>query len=702
MDASGNWWGTTDENAIDALMSGGVDFTPYLDSGTDTELGTAGFQGDFSTLDVTALGEQTGSTGRIQEGVNLVDVGGTVNVGPGIYTAETPNLLINKDNVTVQSTMGAASTSIVGSGAYFALVYITSNGVTFDGFTVDASNNPSGEQKGIRLAGNSIVVKNNVVIGPGDNGSIGLGIFVPGNNNQILNNVVHDWNNTGISIGGSATTGVGTLVEGNEVYANYDGIYIDRTPNNMVLNNNAHDNFRSGILDAQGVGGSGGGALISGNTVSSNGATVGSTLGRGIYLFGSNATVQNNQILNNTGYGLYIRDGFEGTQPNTTVSGNTVNGNTSAFVLENVDTINLTDNSSSGNTSGGSFTTVTTVNLTTNDSDNTVDINGASVGMNQFGVVGQLQAIGYSGVTNLNVDTLDGDDIVNVAAHATTLIDLNGGLPNVPLGMGEDGDTLNYLSDGVNGFNIGPSTITTAGHANITYANFETVNVSGDLLIDGSAGDDTLIVTATNSNSGTFQLIQDGVAGPVVGFSGISSLTFNGLAGDDILRINNPAGGVFDPTNGIIYNGGDGGEGNTPAMGDNPTGDKLEILGGMATSVEHRFDSDSAGSVFYNSEGTATISYTGLEPILDTIAATDRVFTYKGAAETVTLSDDGDVGDGESLIDSDLGESVTFADPSGTLTINTETAGGSGADAVNVEGARFHLRRRPDNQRRQR
>ncbi|QGQ22587.1 hypothetical protein F1728_07805 [Gimesia benthica] len=92
VDASGNWWGTTSESSIAALMEdadGGtplmVDFTSFLDNGTDTDGVTAGFQGDFSTLNVTALGGQTGPVGRIQEAVEKVTPGGTINIKSGTY-----------------------------------------------------------------------------------------------------------------------------------------------------------------------------------------------------------------------------------------------------------------------------------------------------------------------------------------------------------------------------------------------------------------------------------------------------------------------------------------------------------------------------------------------------------------------------------------------------------------------------------------
>lgn len=87
LNASGNWWGASDAAAVKAAVNGGdgIDYTPWLASGTDTDLVTPGFQGDFSALWVDDDSPQTGSTGRIQEGINLVS-GSTVNVAAGTYS----------------------------------------------------------------------------------------------------------------------------------------------------------------------------------------------------------------------------------------------------------------------------------------------------------------------------------------------------------------------------------------------------------------------------------------------------------------------------------------------------------------------------------------------------------------------------------------------------------------------------------------
>ncbi|WP_197998939.1 LamG-like jellyroll fold domain-containing protein, partial [Gimesia aquarii] len=207
---------------------------------------------------------------------------------------------------------------------------------------------------------------------------------------------------------------------------------------------------------------------------------------------------------------------------------------------------------------------------------------------------------------------------------------------------------------------------------------------TGDIVINGSNADDLLEIVFTSETEAMMTLTTDVgglgevVTGPIL-LTNITSFTFNGLEGDDILRITNPAGGLLNPTNGLFFNGGTGGE--------DGAGDTLEILGGVATSVEHRFVDNASGSMFFDGESVATITYTGLEPVLDTIVATNRTFSFLGGAETITLSDDGVVGDGVSQIDSDnFGEVVAFLNATDSVTINTEAFGGSGVDAVNIEG----------------
>ncbi|MEZ6192667.1 MAG: hypothetical protein R3C45_15440 [Phycisphaerales bacterium] len=96
VNASGNYWGVATQAGVAAQTLGNVDFTPFLNNGTDTDAAAAGFQGDFSAITVTTLGTQTGGIGRVKEGVAVADAGGTVNVLSGTYV-ENSQVLIDKD-----------------------------------------------------------------------------------------------------------------------------------------------------------------------------------------------------------------------------------------------------------------------------------------------------------------------------------------------------------------------------------------------------------------------------------------------------------------------------------------------------------------------------------------------------------------------------------------------------------------------------
>ncbi len=80
LDASGDWFGTTLATGVADKVSGYVDYSPWLGGGT---LLSPGFDGDQSTLWVDGDSPRAGTTGYVQEGVNLVS-GSTVNVLDGI------------------------------------------------------------------------------------------------------------------------------------------------------------------------------------------------------------------------------------------------------------------------------------------------------------------------------------------------------------------------------------------------------------------------------------------------------------------------------------------------------------------------------------------------------------------------------------------------------------------------------------------
>ena len=198
------------------------------------------------------------------------------------------------------------------------------------------------------------------------------------------------------------------------------------------------------------------------------------------------------------------------------------------------------------------------------------------------------------------------------------------------------------------------------------------VNDDNDIIETGTAGDDTWTITATDSNSGTFQH----GAGPAIPFTGIDSVSFSGLGGADELVIINPAGGAFAPTGGILFEGGSG-------------SDSLVLNGGTVNTLG--FSHTNANDGFVDYEGSRVITFTGLEPLTNTGTATDIVFqlpSLAGGNFDVRLSDDGFGADPDgntanmSAIDGSTFEFTQFTNPSGSLTINMGATG----DAISVQG----------------
>ncbi|WP_254509590.1 autotransporter-associated beta strand repeat-containing protein [Anatilimnocola floriformis] len=208
----------------------------------------------------------------------------------------------------------------------------------------------------------------------------------------------------------------------------------------------------------------------------------------------------------------------------------------------------------------------------------------------------------------------------------------------------------------------------------------------------GTSGSDNIVLKLVN---GISQYTVNG--GLPVTVSSTSPLVINGSAGNDTLTVDLTGGNPI-PTGGLTFNGGG------PTTG---PGDKLAIVGGNQGNVTYNYTNASDGSVVMQNFGT--INYTGLEPISNSGTAANVTFNLPGTADsTIALSD---LGAGMARLQSTVPtfELTDFAVPTagGSLTINmgnndqTLTVnslvlnantslvidGGAGTDTVNLNAA---------------
>src|SRR5262245_41308188 len=184
------------------------------------------------------------------------------------------------------------------------------------------------------------------------------------------------------------------------------------------------------------------------------------------------------------------------------------------------------------------------------------------------------------------------------------------------------------------------------------------------LTITGTAADDTIVITATGSDSGSYSIN----GGPDVAFSGVTQVVVSGEDGNDTLTIVNPDGSLFAPANGIGYGG-----------GGNPA-DALEILGGAANDLTYTAGAThDAGTLTYTGDaGTQTIVFAGIAPITDTVAAASLTIFGTGSNDAIAVTDGGVVNGFQTTQVSAPGfESIRFANKT-TVTID----GNGGGDTL--------------------
>ncbi|TWT82310.1 Dockerin type I repeat protein [Planctomycetes bacterium CA13] len=285
-------------------------------------------------------------------------------------------------------------------------------------------------------------------------------------------------------------------------------------------------------------------------------------------------------------------------------------------------------------------------------------------------------SIQFSSVgVNLSSDTIDlraGDGTGGTGTLSS--IDVNTNLPMFRNSAGTAApDTFNYRVDATILDTDLPDATQFAGAALPT--NYGLQSDDGDVSITSGAA---ALKTAGANLTITTNSLDNAVTLTGNGIQAAGSIVVNTGDGADTLTLDFAAGNPV-PLGGLTYNG----QGDNGAPGDNLVLNGPNVNGIAATTITHTFNNENDGSVeIIAGIETATINYTGLEPIADNLSATNRIFTFNGGAETITVSDDAVLNNNLSMIDSTLGEMVVFVNPTNTMIVNA----GSGSDVVNVDG----------------
>jgi hypothetical protein len=293
VNASANWWGTNTASGVAAELSAGVDYTPWFNVGTDTDGGTAGWQGDFSWLNADDSSPQVGAIGRINEAIGLVTTSGTVNLAAGTYN-ETTSI---PKSLTLQGagagTNPATHTILEG----FAPVDTVGNGITIaagvTNVTVQTLRIQNFDLDGGFVAG---------IYGSGDNSNITVsGVHLYGNNR----NAPFTSQGGGIHFANGTNGPSDITITASEAVTNTGRgitLWIGAREDVTITNNLVNDNSIVGI-DLSG--GTSEGVVISGNTVTENGDS-------GIAVSGLQAgdgasRIATNTVTNNGRFGIEVK-----------------------------------------------------------------------------------------------------------------------------------------------------------------------------------------------------------------------------------------------------------------------------------------------------------------------------------------------------------------------------------------------------------
>ncbi|BAQ65372.1 choice-of-anchor Q domain-containing protein [Geminocystis sp. NIES-3709] len=583
-------------------------------------------------------------------GNNTVDNG--LNLGGGSSNSVIKGLIINRftnSGILINSTgnkiqrnyIGTNASGTSGAGNSFG-IWINSGNNNIIGSDEDNTNDASegnlisgNGQVGVLSFVSSTFVRGNY-IGTNVNGTSAIG-------NGIHGVYIGSSNHT---IGGSTAT-ARNIISGN----NFSGIAIFANVASDASNNIVQGNYiGTNVTGTLPLGnGSGGGVRITGanNTIGGTGAGEGNIIaynsGNGVFVtdaFNADSNLNNagnkiygNSIFNNTGLGIdlaTVQNGDQvGVTPNDLLDPDTGVNNLQNYPL-------LTFNST-GQIIGSLNSTPNTTFRVEFFGNTTADTTGYGEGQT------------FLGFQNVTTDddgnatfTFNQGSAINVTATATDPSGNTSEFSRITAMVGVDGSGNLVITD-VPSTNNDRFTLSSNGTSLILT---DTTSRAITTVIPSATGDETSTLTI-----------------PLNVFTG--GIFVNTLGGNDIITIDfsdeNPL-----PTGGLIFNGGS--QTGTP-------GDRLALTGGNFTTTTYSYFNENDGKI--NLDGKL-INYTGLEPITSTISSANIVLDYSTSAETITITN---VSDTQTNVDSTLGETTTFNNPSKSLTIN---GGATGKNTFNL------------------
>lgn len=563
--------------------------------------------------------------------------------GGGFYS-QTDNAHVELTNVVIDGNYAEDS----GAGFYNASAFST---VQLD--NVEITNNVSNTENGGGFRNVGPITGQDVVI----SGNIA------GLADQIANN---DANRVGGGFWNSGSTAVVDLTRvriiGNDAHGRGGGFYSDASGivrlTDFVISGNTAD---QGTNESQGRGG--------GFWNSSNSDV---TLIRG--------EVSDNQSFGHGG-GFFQQDaGSSVTARNVTISGNLAGKDqqTGNFVNDRV---------------GGGFWAVTSggrvdlnhVTISNNRATRDSTDTGAGLRVDNGGFeLTMANSIAYGNFRSADTATPVADDVENLIGNGFELVGNNiiGVATQNPLagntvGRSTANPNLGPLQDN-GGFSrthaLNPATsmaaIDQSAGSTVVFGQRKFTRISpNDLgafetsLAYDMTGDVTLIL----NTAGTILEVRDTATNELLTSAAVattSSLIINGNGDDNRLTVDFTNGAPILP-GGVEFNGG----GQT-------LGDSLVLVNGTATTVTQTFTANGEGTIDIDG---SVITYAGSEATDDGLTVANRIYSFAGGAETISLAGGGA---NVSVIDSTLSDAVRFSNPGTSLTVQTTV--GTGSDVIQV------------------